>query len=259
MTPSRQVLAASSGMLGLAIALGLAGVIVPMSAVAGTLAAMATAVVSMRGRWFLGASAHSAAATALLLQCVAIIGADVGSKLDSPAMTMAVLAVELLLGLLTVAALVAVSFDSPPWAVAGSIGWALGWACQASTMVWLLVWLSGARDLGELPAPGVLVEVLFLVSGAVLGAAVAARLPEAKRRTVLGLVAGYVLLTAVALLAERRLLTITDDIDALEARRLQRDVALGGALAALAAVAWLGGRWREGVSIPSAHVTRGAG
>jgi hypothetical protein len=173
-------------------------------------------------------------------------------------MMMAVLAVELLLGLVAVAALVAVSFDSPPWAVAGSIGWALGWAGQASTMVWLLVWLAGVRDLGNLPAPGVLAEALFLASGAVLGAAGAARLPEGKRRILLGVVAGYVLLATVALLAERRLLAIANDIGVLEGRRLQRDVVLCGALAALAAVTWLDGHWREGVSIPSARVSRGA-
>ena len=258
MTGAQIALAAGGGILAVVIALGIAGVIAPLSAAGGSAAAVAVIVIALRGRWFRAASAHQAAATALLLQAVMIVCGDVGSTLDSPEAAIAFLVIDLVLGLVVVAALVAVALEAPRWAVAGAVGWAAGWALQAAATLWVVRWLAGAGAQGAVPDVGLLPSGLVLASGVVIGAAVAAGLPGARRRIVLGLVVGYALLAGIAVMAEQRLRASGDVREEIEAHRRQLDAASCAMLVALATVMWLGGRWRASVPFPSARVARRA-
>jgi hypothetical protein len=221
--------------------------------------AFALATFALAG-WFRPMRLARLAPFVLVAHALLVLWTTWSARLDTSGLLAANIAINVIIGLVELAALVAVaSHPRDPIALLGTASWALAWLLQASTMIWLVAFLLEVPRAGEMPDTGCASAIAYAVGGFVLAIACALRVERSRRRFLLLLVGLYGLLALLGAFAERRLLDLasTDfDLVEWESRRLLRDVTDAIWLFALAALLRTCDRWKAADPVPRATALR---
>jgi hypothetical protein len=135
----------------------------------------------------------------------------------------------------------------PRWAIAGLLAWAVAWVATTTDLGELIVLsLGGPLPMGPRQVPRLdaeLVQILAMVGGLVIGAALVTSIRDARfRHSAVVLLVGYAVFGVIAAVAEHRI-ELAADFPGITALRRNRDLAVAITSFALAGVLWL--YWRR--------------
>lgn len=195
---------------------------------------------------------------ALVARAVLLLWMSWSRELDSAGVVAVSLSVMIAIGIIEIAAVVAVA--NQPRSIAalvGAAGWTLGWLLHAATLLWVIGVVLGARGLGKMPDAEGYAIYASTIGGVVFAFGCARRVDPSRRRFATLLVAFYGLLAFIAVFAERRLLAAPFEIadeSGWRSLRIFRDVTAATWLVALAVLLRYCERHRPADPVPRAEL-----